>query len=168
MKSLTMAILAGAALLVSACAEDPEATAPDPNANANANAGASGLPPANSAEYFNVVIGDRVFFALDRYDLTPDAQSTLVKQAQWLLQNPDVTANIEGHADERGTREYNLALGARRANSVRRFLTGQGVPANRLNAVSYGKERPVALCSEERCWSQNRRSVTVVAGAPVS
>lgn len=168
MKSLTMAILAGAALLVSACSDDPEETAPDPNANANANAGASGLPPANSAEYFNVVIGDRVFFALDRYDLTPDAQSTLVKQAQWLLQNPNVTANIEGHADERGTREYNLALGARRANSVRRFLTGQGVPANRLNVASYGKERPVALCSEERCWSQNRRSVTVVAGAPVS
>jgi peptidoglycan-associated lipoprotein len=109
-----------------------------------------------------------VFFGTDRHDLDAEAQATLRKQAEWLAANPNTSAVIEGHADERGTREYNLALGARRANSARTFLVGQGIDPGRLRTVSYGKERPVALCSDESCWSQNRRAVTVVAGAPVS
>jgi len=162
MKIISLAALVTAALLA-ACAGDEAAT----GAGAGAGAGAgSGTPDPNSTEYFNVVVGDRVFFAFDRYDLDQQAQTTLTKQAQWLAQRPDVSVTIEGHADERGTREYNLALGARRANSVRDFLVAEGVAPNRLRTVSYGKERPVALCSNESCWSQNRRAVTVVAGAP--
>ncbi|GMG83341.1 hypothetical protein LNKW23_25540 [Paralimibaculum aggregatum] len=128
-------------------------------------AGAGGISDITSVEYFNVVVGDRVFFDTDRHDLDAPAQATLVRQAAWLAQNPGATAVIEGHADERGTREYNLGLGARRANAVRSFLISQGVAPGRLSSVSYGKERPVALCSDESCWSQNRRSVSVVTKA---
>src|SRR5699024_8430561 len=97
------------------------------------------------------------------YNLTPEAQATLNSQAQWLLTNTDYNAIIEGHADEQGTREYNLALGARRANSVEEYLIAQGVPASRLRTVSYGKERPIALCSNESCYAKNRRAVTVIS-----
>jgi len=114
------------------------------------------------------VVGDRVFFDTDRHDLSTEAQYVLQKQAQWFQANPGTTAVIEGHADERGTREYNLALGARRANSALAFLISQGVEAGRLRAVSYGKERPAAVGSDESAWAQNRRAVTVVAGAPSS
>jgi peptidoglycan-associated lipoprotein len=166
MRLFTFAIL-GAAALLAACSDDGS-EAVDPSAAAGSGVQQAGLPAPNTVEYFNVVVGDRVFFETDRHDLSPEAQQTLVKQAQWLAANPGTTAVIEGHADERGTREYNLALGERRANSVRAFLVGQGVDPARLSTVSYGKERPVALCSDESCWSQNRRAVTVVAGAPVS
>ena len=169
MRLLTAAVLT-AAMAIAGCASDPEqTTAPtnttDPNANAAANAGG---PAPNSVEYFNQVVGDRVFFATDQHRLDGEAQATLRAQAQWLQSNPGTSVSIEGHADERGTRQYNLALGARRANSVRRFLIAQGVAANRLRAVTFGKERPVALCSNDSCWSQNRRGVSVVAGAPTS
>lgn len=164
MRLLTIAIL-GAAALLAACSDTDSAV--DPSAAAGAGAGQAG-PAPNTAEYFNVVVGDRVFFDTDRHDLTSDAQYVLSKQAQWFAANPGTTAVIEGHADERGTREYNLALGARRANSARAFLISQGVEASRLRAVSFGKERPVALGSSEQAWSQNRRDVTVVAGAPTS
>ena len=96
-------------------------------------------------------------------DLTPEAQATLQKQSQWLRQYPQYTITIEGHADERGTREYNIALGARRATAVRNFLAQNGVAPNRVRTISYGKERPVCLESNEECWAQNRRAVTVVA-----
>ena len=162
MRKLTIAIL-GAAALLAACSGTDSAI--DPSAAAGTEAGA---PAANTVEYFNVVVGDRVFFDTDRHNLTTDAQFVLSKQAQWFASNPTATAVVEGHADERGTREYNLALGARRANSARAFLINQGVDGSRLRAVSYGKERPVALGSTEQAWSQNRRGVTAVTGAPTS
>ena len=106
--------------------------------------------------------GDRVFFTFDAYALSPDARATLTRQAQWLRQHPRVGFLVEGHADERGTREYNIALGARRAQSVRSFLASRGIDPNRMRTISYGKERPVAVCNDISCWSQNRRAVTVL------
>ncbi len=106
--------------------------------------------------------GDLIYFALDSHALSDDAQRTLRRQALWLRQNPQTTVTIEGHCDERGTRDYNLALGDRRANSVRDYLVSLGVPANRVATTSYGKERPIAVCSSEICWSKNRRAMTAV------
>lgn len=114
----------------------------------------------NSVEYFQVAVGDRVYFATDRSDLTPEAQAVLRRQAEWLRQNPTIQVRVEGHADERGTREYNLALGARRAESVTNYLSSLGVDRRRLQPVSFGKERPVETCSRDVCWAKNRRSVT--------
>ena len=130
--------------------------------------GSGGPSDPTSIEYFRANVGDRVFFAFDSSALDPMAQDTLRRQAEWLRANPTRNAVIEGHADERGTREYNLALGARRASAVRNFLVGEGVAADRLRSVTYGKERPEALCSDESCWSVNRRGVTVMADGPVS
>ena len=128
--------------------------------------GASGalgsVSDPTSVAHFQQVVGDRVFFQVDQSTLTGEAQATLAAQANWLLTNSDYRALIEGHADEQGTREYNVALGARRANAVREFLISRGVPGNRLETISYGKERPVAVCSDESCYSQNRRGVTVL------
>ena len=107
-------------------------------------------------------VGDRVFFGFDKYDLTDEAQATLQRQAAWLNANPEVTLLIEGNCDERGTREYNLALGDRRATAVKNYLVTLGVSAGRLSTISYGKERPVALGHNEAAWAQNRRSVSVV------
>lgn len=121
-----------------------------------------------SIAYFNQTVGDRVLFAVDQSTLSPEARGVLIAQANWLNQNPGYAAIIEGHADEQGTREYNLALGARRAAAVQNFLISQGVAANRLRTISYGKERPLEVCSEEACYAKNRRAVTVLsAGAGV-
>jgi peptidoglycan-associated lipoprotein len=109
-----------------------------------------------------------VFFETDSTELTTTAQATLDKQAAWLNQYGRYTFTIEGHADERGTREYNFALGARRAESTKNYLVAKGVSASRMKTISYGKERPVAVCNDISCWSQNRRAVTVLAGAPSS
>jgi peptidoglycan-associated lipoprotein len=125
--------------------------------------GAGGPSDPRSPAYFSQTIGDRVLFAVDQSTLTAQAQSTLDGQAQWLLTNSDYLAVIEGHADEQGTREYNVALGARRANAVREYLISRGVPDSRLRTISYGKERPIAVCSDESCYSQNRRAVTVIS-----
>ncbi len=111
---------------------------------------------------FTINAGDIVYFSSDSSDLTPEAQTTLAKQAQWLKQYPQFTITVEGHADERGTREYNIALGARRATAVRTYLTTAGIPANRMRTISYGKERPVAVCDDISCWAQNRRAQTVL------
>lgn len=119
-------------------------------------------PRRGTQEDLVVSIGDRVFFDLDSYALRPDARGTLEKQAAWLQQNPSVTVTVEGHADERGTREYNLALGERRANAVRDYLVALGVDPNRIKTVSYGKERPVDARSTEDAWSRNRRGAMVV------
>jgi peptidoglycan-associated lipoprotein len=124
-----------------------------------------GASDPRSPQYFSQTIGDRVFFAVDQSTLSAQAMATLDAQAAWLLANADYLAVIEGHADEQGTREYNVALGARRANAVREYLISKGIPGNRLRTISYGKERPVALCSNESCWSQNRRAVTVISVA---
>ena len=132
---------------------------------ANGNLGVSAMVGAatpGSPQDFVVNVGDRVFFANDQTDLTPQAIAALEKQAQWLRAHPRYTFKIEGHADERGTREYNIALGARRAQNVRSFLISRGIDASRMWTISYGKERPVAVCNDESCWSQNRRAVTVL------
>ncbi len=151
------ALLVAATLALAACAQGGlNDGAIDLNA-----AGAASDP--SSPAYFNQTIGDRVLFAVDQSTLTPIAEVTLRGQAQWLMSNPEYTALIEGHADEQGTREYNLALGARRASAVRDFLVSQGVPDGRLRTISYGKERPIEICSEETCYQQNRRGVTVIS-----
>ncbi|MYM54882.1 peptidoglycan-associated lipoprotein Pal [Thalassovita mangrovi] len=131
------------------------------------NGGGAGV--AGSADdptsplYFQQAVGDRVFFAVDQSTLSGDAQLTLDGQAEWMMTNTDYTAIIEGHADEQGTREYNLALGARRANAVQEYLISRGVAPNRLKVVSYGKERPIEICSQEACYSKNRRAVTILS-----
>ena len=160
----------GAALLTGCTdsAMDAPGAGTDPNAVTDTAAGAGGIGDIDSTEYFESVIGDRVYFATDEFTLDSAAQTTLDEQADWLSRNPGVGARIEGHADERGTREYNLALGARRANAARNYLIGQGVRADRLESVSFGKERPVATCSEPSCWAQNRRAVSVLEAAPGS
>ena len=142
-----------AAMVLAACAAPSYTTG---SASSSASGGSS------SAKYLVESVGDRVFFATDRSVLDASARGTLVRQAEWLNQNGGINLTIEGHADERGTREYNLALGARRANAVRDFLISQGVNAGRLQTISFGKERPVSLCSEESCWSKNRRSVSTI------
>ena len=121
-----------------------------------------------SPAYFNQAIGDRVLFAVDTSTLTPEGQRILDGQAQWLLTNADYRAVVEGHADEQGTREYNLALGARRANAVREYLVSRGVPTGRLEVISYGKLRPIEVCSNEACYSQNRRAVTVLSFSAIT
>ena len=125
-------------------------------------AGAAG---PGSVQEFSSTVGDRVFFETDQTELTSAGQATLDKQAAWLNRYPRYTFTIEGHADERGTREYNFALGARRAETTKNYLIARGVPASRMKTISFGKERPVAVCNDISCWSQNRRAVTVLAGA---
>jgi peptidoglycan-associated lipoprotein len=134
-------------------------------AGAGAGYGASG---PGSVQEFNQMVGDRVFFTTDQTDLSPTAQATLDKQAAWLNQYSKYSFTIEGHADERGTREYNFALGSQRAQAVRDYLAAKGISASRMRTISYGKERPVAVCDDISCWSQNRRAVTVLNGAPGS
>jgi peptidoglycan-associated lipoprotein len=139
------------ALAVAGCANKP---------NEGAQAGSGATP--GSQQDFVVNVGDRVFFEADSSELTPQSLQTLEKQAQWLQAYSQYSFIVEGHADERGTREYNIALGARRAQTVREYLTSRGVQAHRMRTISYGKERPVAVCNDLSCWSQNRRSVTVL------
>jgi len=146
-------------LAVAACSTNQNAN--DPN-----NPNASAAP--GTAQDFVVNVGDRVFFESDQSDLTPQARATLDKQVQWLQQYSQYSFTVEGHADERGTREYNIALGARRAQTVRDYLVSRGIPAQRMRTISYGKERPVAVCNDISCWSQNRRAVTVLNNAPGS
>ena len=146
-------------LAVAACSTNTTQDANNPNANANT---------PGSVQDFVVNVGDRVFFESDQSELTPQARATLDKQVQWLQQYSQYSFTIEGHADERGTREYNIALGARRAQTVRDYLVSRGIPAQRMRTISYGKERPVAVCNDISCWSQNRRAVTVLNSAPGS
>jgi peptidoglycan-associated lipoprotein len=122
---------------------------------------ASAATPGSQQD-FVVNVGDRVFFETDSSELTDQARGTLDKQAQWLNNYNRYAFTVEGDADERGTREYNIALGARRAETVRQYLVSRGVSAQRMRTISYGKERPVALCNDISCWSQNRRAVTVL------
>ena len=150
------------ALGAAACSNNKDGLAD----GAGAGFGAAGAATPGSAQDFVVNVGDRVFFETDSTDLTPTATATLDKQAQWLSRYPNYTFLIEGHADERGTREYNFSLSARRAQNVRDYLVSRGIEASRFRTVSYGKERRVAVCNAIPCWSQNRRAVTVLnAGA---
>jgi peptidoglycan-associated lipoprotein len=121
-----------------------------------------GAAVPGSQQDFVVNVGDRVFFETDSWDLTIQARATLDKQAQWLTTYNRYAFTVEGHADERGTREYNFGLGARRAETVRNYLASRGIEPSRMRTISYGKERPVAVCDDISCWSQNRRAVTVL------
>jgi peptidoglycan-associated lipoprotein len=150
------------ALLLAACAKNP---ANEPGGLGLGVGQGAGAATPGSAQDFVVNVGDRVFFETDSTDLTAQSRATLDRQAQWLNQYSRYTFTIEGHADERGTREYNIALGARRAAVVQDYLASRGIAANRMKTISYGKERPVAVCDDISCWSQNRRAVTVINNA---
>ncbi len=154
LRGARLAAALAAALAISACAK---------NAADDAQANAAGQATPGSQQDFVVNVGDRVFFETDSSELTTQSRATLDKQAQWLTNYSQYSQfTIEGHADERGTREYNIALGARRAQTVRDYLISRGIQANRMRTISYGKERPVAVCNDISCWSQNRRAVTVL------
>lgn len=164
-------LLASAAVMtLAACADDNNSVAESSRLGSDygngryARSGANGQTPGSNGD-FQVNAGDIVYFSSDSSDLTPEGQQTLSNQAQWLQQYGSQTITIEGHADERGTREYNIALGARRAESVKNYLASRGVNAGRIRTISYGKERPVAVCNDISCWSQNRRAQTVLNGA---
>jgi len=160
-----MLSLVAVAVLATACSSKPEQTATATTGGTVAAPAAPAKPSGpvpGSAEDFIVNVGDRVFFGFDKFDLTPEATATLDRQANWLKTYKSVTITLEGHADERGTREYNLALGERRANSVKNYLTAMGVEAARVQTISYGKERPQVVGSNEAAWTQNRRGVTVI------
>ena len=174
MNRILTATLLIAALAVSACTNPDRFGADGMNNGAANGAGLNGgiIPgsandPASTA-YFQQAVGERVLFLVDQSNLTPEGQATLDGQAAWLNTNTDYQAVIEGHADEQGTREYNLALGARRANAAREYLISRGIAASRLRVVSYGKERPIEVCSSEACYAKNRRAVTVLAGGLTS
>lgn len=174
--------LLAALMMVSACASESEtvaisggdsSTQSTSSSTTSSSSGSSSVSEAmvsagSAAEFVNE-IGDRVYFAFDSSELSSAAQLTLSRQAQWLQQYPGAYVRIEGYCDERGTREYNLALGERRANAVREYLVSRGVAANRVGTISYGKERPAVMGSNEAAWAQNRRAVTdVVGGVPSS
>src|SRR5450432_1685695 len=152
LQGLKLAAVRAVALSMGACA----------NKNVGAEGGLANAATPGSQQDFVVNVGDRVFFESDQTDLSPQAIAILEKQAQWLQTYPRYSFTIEGHADERGTREYNIALGARRAQSVRTYLSSRGIDPSRMRTISYGKERPVAVCNDISCWSQNRRAVTVL------
>ncbi len=154
----------GALSVIAACTNN------DPSALGGGAGGSGSILPGSPSDprspaYFQQTVGDRVLFEVDQSTLTAQAQTVLQGQADWLMANPDFVAMIEGHADEQGTREYNLALGARRANAAREYLISRGVAGSRLTTVSYGKERPIEICSTEDCYSKNRRAVTVLTGS---
>jgi peptidoglycan-associated lipoprotein len=146
-----LAVVLAAALMIAACASKP-----------GDQAGLAGAAAPGSQQDFVVNVGDRVFFETDSTELTPQSRATLDKQAQWLGTYNRYAFTIEGHADERGTREYNIALSARRAQVVREYLASRGIEASRMRTIAYGKERPVAVCNDISCWSQNRRAVTLL------
>lgn len=155
-----VAIVLALGLIVTGCAKKPipnNAEGLGLNNNTTNNGAVAG-----SQQDFTVNVGDRIFFETDSSSLTATGQQTLDRQAQWLLRYANYPVTIEGHADERGTREYNLALGARRAAATRDYLVSRGVPRNRIRTISFGKERPVAVCNDISCWSQNRRAVTLL------
>ena len=168
MKHLTKAAFLVATLAVSACTNADRFGA---GGSGNMNAANSGIDSGllgsasdpRSVAYFQQTVGDRVLFAVDQSTLSDLGRNTLDGQALWLQNNSGYAAIIEGHADEQGTREYNLALGERRANAVREYLVSQGVSGSRLRTVTYGKERPLEACSTEACYSKNRRAVTVIS-----
>lgn len=158
-----VALIAAGSLALGACKTTPDELPPEPTPTpvATSTPTQSGPVPGSQEDFIASVSSDRVYFDTDRYNIDSADMATLQSQAQWLMQYPNVRATIEGHADERGTRDYNLALGERRANSAKNYLVSLGIPATRITTVSYGKERPVAMGSNESAWAQNRRAVTV-------
>jgi peptidoglycan-associated lipoprotein len=172
MHGLKLVAALAAALALGACAKNPtDVGALDTRGGTGGAGGAGGMGAGGagaaspgSQQDFAVNVGDRVFFDSDSTELNGTAQATLDKQANWLNQYGSYAFTVEGHADERGTREYNFALGARRAESAKNYLISRGVAASRIKTISFGKERPVAVCDDISCWSQNRRAVTVLKG----
>ena len=163
MKRATIALVLAASVALSACAgKAPKVLPPDPGGTPATDTGTGAPVPGSQADFVARMMGkDTVYFDTDRYNIDSEDQAALSTQAQWLMQYPAKRATIEGHCDERGTREYNLALGERRANAAKNYLATLGVDPTRLTTVSYGKERPAALGSDEESWSKNRRAVTV-------
>ena len=162
-KRLTLTMLIAAGMAVSACAKKaPKVLPPDPGAS-QTQASASTAPlPGSQADFAAQMMGqDTIYFETDKFNIDATDQAALAAQAQWLMKYPAKRLTVEGHADERGTREYNLALGERRANAAKNYLVSLGIDAARLTTVSYGKERPRAECQEERCWSVNRRAAAI-------
>jgi peptidoglycan-associated lipoprotein len=154
--------------ILAACTSKPQTTAETaPPAPMTQSTNQSTIVPG-SLEDFKVNVGDTVHFDYDRSDIKEEDRGTLQRQATWLQRYPQVRVTVQGHCDERGTREYNLALGARRANAVKEYLVSLGVSSARLETISYGKERPVCTESDENCWAQNRRGVSVISGAASS
>jgi len=154
-----------AALALSACgSKEPKELPPQPAPVATPTTGTTGTAGMTAQDRFVQAVNGQnvIYFDTDRYNIDSADQTALQTQAQYLGANPALRITVEGHADERGTREYNLALGERRANAAKNYLVSLGVPANRITTISYGKERPVALGSTESAWAQNRRAVTVV------
>jgi peptidoglycan-associated lipoprotein len=167
MNRLAITLAAASALALTACSKKPPAQLPpapqDTSTPTPATPAPSGPTPGTEEHFKSVMNGrDVIYFDTDKYDIDSEDAAALRQQAQYLLQYPNIRATVEGHCDERGTREYNLALGERRANAAKNYLVSLGVPAARLTTISYGKERPVALGSNEAAWAQNRRAVTVV------
>lgn len=162
-RTIALSAMLAATLALAACS-----SANKPQLNAGAPGVGQRAAPPGSERDFVLNVGDRVQFLVDQATLTPEAQAILLRQAAWLRRYPRVTVQIEGHADERGTREYNIALSARRAAAVKRFLVANGIAAQRISTIGYGKERPIALCDAERCWAQNRRAVTVITSGAVA
>jgi len=156
--SLKFAAVLFALLTMAACSSDPK--------NNEVTSGEPAKP--GSERDFIVNVGDRVFFETDITTLNDSSKETLRRQAAWLKLYPNVKIQIEGHADERGTREYNLGLSARRGSTTKAFLVSQGIDPSRISTIAYGKERPVALCDAESCWSQNRRAVTLITSGAAS
>jgi peptidoglycan-associated lipoprotein len=169
----TMLLLATAGLAIAGCAKKrppvlPPAPPSEPVTQAPEgppvdNAGGAVVPGSN-ADFQRSVTSNTVLFGLDQYDIDPQARTILDSQAEWLARYPNQRITIEGHCDERGTREYNLALGDRRANAAKNYLAAKGVAATRMTVISYGAERPAATGSDEQSWAQNRRAVTIVLG----
>jgi|SRR5476651_2041905 peptidoglycan-associated lipoprotein len=161
---IVMAI--SAALLLAACSTKPADTGGGTSGGSTGSTTTTSTVPQaaqpGSVQDFVTNIGDRVYFGTDRYDLAADAQTELQKQATWLKTYPQYRFVIEGHCDERGTREYNLALGERRASAVKNYLVALGIDTNRMQTISYGKERPAVLGDDEAAWAQNRRGVIVL------
>jgi peptidoglycan-associated lipoprotein len=154
--------LLGALLLLAACSSPPPETPPPaPPGPPSGGIGSRSTVPGSQQD-LEASAGDRVFFAFDRSDITPESQQILARQADWLRRYPNVTVTIEGHCDERGTREYNLALGERRAQAVKNVLVASGIAASRISTISYGKERPIVVGSNEEAWAQNRVAITTV------
>ena len=173
MPSMIKIAAMGLGLVTMAACTSPDRFGGSDGADANANAqiaapALTGANDPNSPQFFTQTIGDRVLFNVDQATLTDQGKAILDGQARWLTANADYLAIIEGHADEQGTRQYNIGLGFRRSNAVREYLVSKGVPAARLRVTSYGKERPIKVCSSESCYAQNRRAVTVISIASLS
>ena len=166
MRTLVLSIAAAA--MLTACASKPPVAPPTQETHVTPPPTRPQGPVPGSVEDFRVTVGDRVFFGYDHFDLTPEARSVLERQAAWLRQYPAVQVLVAGNCDERGTREYNLALGARRAAAARDYLVSLGIASNRVQTVSYGKERPLDPRSNEEAWSVNRNAHTQIVSGAVS